>query len=362
MHSRTQVNQPPEEIPGGSHTAVWPVRTRRYHTQLCTDAAKCSRHICFFAHSSVELREPTQECNLPEDVRSIAELAVWAEEARQNMVLGKRGASAARTSAVGKAVALAVMDRPAQQQSRQQAPINQAQNMLLANTVAGDLLSSLLADLHQEQHQQPKLQASSRGPIAGAKQDHWTPPQSQPGRVRRLSVEASAAERQELARRSLSEAAADPRFGARFCGKLAQGLGLDARPGYNRPMSVPHPLLSPPVSNSTMLAFQSALYETTQGVSPQHQPAAGTHEGYDAGGFLHTDASSNERRASLELYRPFTNEECLQLASTLPSSDAWMALEGQLQYNTGGLGRTDDTPGRASMDALPLDSFYHLPT
>lgn len=100
-------------------------------------------------------------------------------------------------------------------------------------------------------------------------------------------------------------------------------------------MSVPHPLLSPPVSNSTMLAFQSALYETTQGVSPQHQPAAGTHEGYDAGGFLHTDASSNERRASLELYRPFTNEECLQLASTLPSSDAWMALEGQLQYNTG---------------------------
>lgn len=68
-------------------------------------------------------------------------------------MLGKRGASAARTSAVGKAVALAVMDRPAQQQSRQQAPINQAQNMLLANTVAGDLLSSLLADLHQEQHQ-----------------------------------------------------------------------------------------------------------------------------------------------------------------------------------------------------------------
>lgn len=80
----------------------------------------------------------------------------------------------------------------------------------------------MLATLPSLALQQPKLQASSRGPIAGAKQDHWTPPQSQPGRVRPLSVEASAAERQELALRSLSEAAADPRFGARFCGKLVR--------------------------------------------------------------------------------------------------------------------------------------------
>lgn len=43
-------------------------------------------HICFFAHSSAELRQPTRECDLPEDVRSVVEPAVSAEEARQNMV------------------------------------------------------------------------------------------------------------------------------------------------------------------------------------------------------------------------------------------------------------------------------------
>lgn len=37
VHSRTQVNQPPEEIPGGLPTAVWPVRTRRY----CFDVYTC---------------------------------------------------------------------------------------------------------------------------------------------------------------------------------------------------------------------------------------------------------------------------------------------------------------------------------
>lgn len=60
-----------------------------------------------------------------------------------------RESCAAKTSAVGKAVALAVMDRPPQQQCGQQALVNPAQNRLLANTVAADMLSSLLADLHQ---------------------------------------------------------------------------------------------------------------------------------------------------------------------------------------------------------------------
>ena len=42
-----------------------------------------------------------------------------------------------------------LLDRPPQQQCGQQALVNPAQNRLLANTVAADMLSSLLADLHQ---------------------------------------------------------------------------------------------------------------------------------------------------------------------------------------------------------------------
>ncbi len=207
-----------------------------------------------------------------------------------------RGPSAAKAFAVGKAVALALMDRPAQQQCRQQVPINPAQNRLLADVVADDLLSSLLADLHARQHQvvvhllwppesiayqfaqgmldgspmllphlhcslvlrqkvisscesqhlrkhpvrplivcvsttatlpslalqQPQLQASSSRPTADAKRVDWTAPQSQPRRDRPLSLELGATERQELALRSLSDAAADPRYGGRFSSKLVR--------------------------------------------------------------------------------------------------------------------------------------------
>jgi len=58
----------------------------RYHTQLCQIGAQCSRPICFFAHSSAELREPTWGTYLPQDVLATARLAVSAEVARQNMV------------------------------------------------------------------------------------------------------------------------------------------------------------------------------------------------------------------------------------------------------------------------------------
>lgn len=122
-----------------------------------------------------------------------------------------------------------------------------------------------------------------------------------------------------------------------FCLK-AQELGLNARPGDNRPTSRPHPLLSPHVSNSAMLAFQSGLYETRQGLLLQEQSAAQqksakSHEGCDAGGFLHTDATSGERRAGLDLYRPLTYEECLQLTTdTLKASDARMTFDSQLQH------------------------------
>ncbi|DBA98215.1 TPA: hypothetical protein ACH3X1_001141 [Trebouxia sp. C0004] len=53
----------------------------RYHTQLCQTGAQCSRPICFFAHRSAELREPTWETSLPQDVLCTARLAVSAEVA-----------------------------------------------------------------------------------------------------------------------------------------------------------------------------------------------------------------------------------------------------------------------------------------
>ncbi len=35
----------------------------KYRTQLCTEGSKCSRGLCFFAHSVEELREPFEDCD-----------------------------------------------------------------------------------------------------------------------------------------------------------------------------------------------------------------------------------------------------------------------------------------------------------
>ncbi|KAL0021671.1 hypothetical protein WJX77_009903 [Trebouxia sp. C0004] len=115
----------------------------RYHTQLCQTGAQCSRPVCFFAHSSAELKEPTWGTSLPQDVLATARLAVSAEVARQNMVNATQDLSAQQ--ALGKAVALAVADTF----TLRQAAINPALNILSSNAIAADLLVELLAKIHR---------------------------------------------------------------------------------------------------------------------------------------------------------------------------------------------------------------------
>ncbi|KAL0047329.1 hypothetical protein WJX82_000844 [Trebouxia sp. C0006] len=160
VHMHTQEKLCAEEIPPDLHTPALHVQITRYHTQLCRRGAQCSRPICFFAHSSAELREPTPGTSLPQDVLATARLAVAAEVARQNMVDATQDHSALQ--ALGKAVALAVADTFA----LQQAAINPAQNMLLSNVMAAELLLGLLAKLHLSKKQNIK-QTSSRHPGNG---------------------------------------------------------------------------------------------------------------------------------------------------------------------------------------------------
>ena len=145
----------------------------------------------------------------------------------------------------------------------------------------------------------------------------------------------------------------------------AQGGGLNARPGDNMPMSIPHPLLSPPLSNNAMLAFESALYGTNQGELPQHRPAiwqnsSETHRGYDHEGSWQTDANSSERRAGLDRYMPLTKEEWVQLATSTQSADVRLS-ERQLG-NAEALSCCSDSHMFNTPAAPPFTSNFHQPS
>lgn len=145
----------------------------------------------------------------------------------------------------------------------------------------------------------------------------------------------------------------------------AQGGGLNARPGDNMPMSIPHPLLSPPLSNNAMLAFESALYGTNQGELPQHRPAiwqnsAETHRGYDHEGSWQTDANSSERRAGLDRYMPLTKEEWVQLATSTHSADVRLS-ERQLG-NAEALSSCNDSHMFNTHAAPRFTSNFHQPS
>ena len=42
----------------------------KYRTQLCTEGERCSRRVCFFAHSHQQLRMPVGAWSLEEAVRA----------------------------------------------------------------------------------------------------------------------------------------------------------------------------------------------------------------------------------------------------------------------------------------------------
>ncbi|KAL0054636.1 hypothetical protein WJX82_000288 [Trebouxia sp. C0006] len=197
-----------ESCPYSHNTFEYWLHPTRYHTQLCHLGAQCTRPICFFAHSSAELREPTWGTSLPQDVLVTARLAVSAEVARQNMVQVDATQDLSALQALGKAVALAV----AETFVLRQAAINPALNVLSSNAVAADLLLELLAKLHQSKKQRIK-QTSSRRAMPKLVQDDQRLSLLQPRRNRSPSPGAAASERQQLALHSFSKAATDPGLG-----------------------------------------------------------------------------------------------------------------------------------------------------
>ncbi|DBA95139.1 TPA: hypothetical protein ACH3X1_015693 [Trebouxia sp. C0004] len=174
VHLHTQEKLCAEENPPDLHTPASHVQIRRYHTQLCQTGAQCSRPVCFFAHSSAELKEPTWGTSLPQDVLATARLAVSAEVARQNMVQVNATQDLSAQQALGKAVALAVADTF----TLRQAAINPALNILSSNAIAADLLVELLAKIHRRLWQWHPLErrgSASASSAPGSKERSFIP-------------------------------------------------------------------------------------------------------------------------------------------------------------------------------------------
>lgn len=55
----------------------------RYRTQLCNDGEKCSRKICFFAHTLEELRVPANKPFVPPEALAAATTTATLDAARK---------------------------------------------------------------------------------------------------------------------------------------------------------------------------------------------------------------------------------------------------------------------------------------
>ncbi|DBA82910.1 TPA: hypothetical protein ACH3X1_006700 [Trebouxia sp. C0004] len=195
----------------------------RYRTQLCNDGTKCRRHICFFAHSLEELRVPTCKPFVPPDALAAATSAAAADFACK---VGGESLDAATLRSLADAV-LSGAPQPGTQ------AVDLAQSLLQSNPSADALVRQLAQmqmqnqQVNYQQQQQDQLNAMSVLTAylreAQAQQAH-PQQQNQAQQAPAPSTDkvspkhpwpSAMSERQQLAFRSLSEAAVDPRFGGR---------------------------------------------------------------------------------------------------------------------------------------------------
>ncbi|DBA92524.1 TPA: hypothetical protein ACH3X1_002755 [Trebouxia sp. C0004] len=315
-----------ESCPYSHNTFEYWLHPTRYHTQLCQFGAQCSHPICFFAHSSAELREPTWGTSLPQDVLATARLAVSTEVARQNMVDATQDSSALQ--ALGKAVALAVVDTFA----LHHAAINPALNVLSSNAVAADLLVELLAELHRSK--QITKHTSSRRAMPKHAQDDQGLSLLQPRRKRSPSLGAAASERQQLALHSFSQDATDPGNQTRLSNKLVPlQAQLQSAADFGVTNGVP----------SSVWALQSALYPGQQREEHHPQPlCAESHKPwavpFDSPYLSELDPSEGtgyfQGHTSSDWYCPLSNEKWTDCArSSAQAAAVGVNADGQLRRN-----------------------------
>lgn len=256
----------------------------RYRTQLCNDGTKCKRHICFFAHSLEELRVPTCKPFVPPDALAAATTAAAADIAR-------KAGGAPLDAATLRQLAEAVMSSAPQAGVQ---PVDLAQNLLQSNPSADALVRQLAQmqvqnqQVNYQQQQQDQLNAMSALTSylreAQARQQAQT--QANPPQSNRASAEArvgdpswatAMSERQQLAFRSLSDAAVDQRWGARHNSELVRAALQQQAPAPSsssfpgdviQSQSQAQSVVNVP-SAGMSLAQQSLLYAPSQ-QSAQH--------------------------------------------------------------------------------------------
>lgn len=244
----------------------------RYRTQLCNDGTKCRRHICFFAHSLEELRVPTCKPFVPPDALAAATTAAAADIAR-------KAGGASLDAATLRSLADAVLGGASQPGTQ---AVDLAQSLLHSSPSADALVRQLAQmqmqnqQVNYQQQQQDQLNAMSvLTAYLRETQAQQQPQTQQPPHPHTDSLPSdrswpsAMSERQQLAFRSLSEAAVDQRLGLRCSSEMVraslQAPTTSSFPGdIIQSQGIQNPHLSATSTAGMSLAQQSLLYAPSQ--------------------------------------------------------------------------------------------------
>ncbi|DBA82235.1 TPA: hypothetical protein ACH3X2_000507 [Trebouxia sp. C0005] len=257
----------------------------RYRTQLCNDGTKCRRHICFFAHSLEELRVPTCKPFVPPDALAAATSAAAADFAR-------KAGGGSLDAATLRSLADAVLSGTPQPNTQ---AVDLAQNLLQSNPSSDALVRQLAQmqmqnqQVNYQQQQQDQLnamsvltaylreaQAQQQAQAQAQQQNQQAPPPPADKLTPEHPWPSAMSERQQLAFRSLSEAAVDQRFNGRQSSDVVraalQAPASSSFPGdIIQSQGLQNSHLSAASTAGMSLAQQSLLYAPSQQTSTHAQ-------------------------------------------------------------------------------------------
>lgn len=368
----------------------------RYRTQLCNDGSKCRRHICFFAHSLEELRVPSVKPFVPPDALAAATTAAAADLARKTATANAAGAANALDAVTLRALAEAVLSGAASSQQDSQAAELARSILRQPNTVTNSLVNQLAQlqvqqnqQLHLQQQQQEQLNAMSMlsaylqnpSALGQGQSQHQSQHQSQLPHMPQLPEQHSVdswqqdqsvgpSERQQLAFRSLSEAAADQHSSDMIRAHLAAQTLVSASASLPS-NSIAHGAASlhapaslqaspsshvPAVTAGTTLAQQSLLYAPTQlgqqsMSKPSLQPMLSQ---FSPHGFAQNPFGSHSNSFDL----PRSSLSDLQRLSSINQQD-WMSTGTRYSMSTDRFSGDRFSRDRFSGDRFSHDRFSH---